>query len=1113
MNINNYQLNTLRILRKTSATFCCIFFLFFSVDTLHAQLPSNIPSLKLWLRPDTLITVNPGDTSVINWKNIIDTNFVFTIPPSVPSITAPHVIGNSPSINNQPVARFDAPSFNGLESQTPLSLSGNPHTALMFLKVNGTPQVYGHLMCFGSGGGDNWNLRLVSNSGRASFILGSVSADGAGVHGGSPGGNTTNLAMTPNFTFLSGFQDQSIPTGNWFINENFVMKDSSIHLNLAPNPPNPNKVTLGYRFDVTFDYFGHFDVAEIMIFDSTISTSELSDLYTYFRLRYSQSVNLGADYTAPDLCADTLDAGSYFTSYLWNTSDTTQTIVISGPGTYSVQTTDMYGFVSYDTINVSYPAPALPISNILCAGDSLLWNPGLGSGYSYLWSTSETTDSIYIHNSGQYTVTVTDLIACSVSASITVVVDSFPLTASLGPDDSLCAGNTIALISGAAQIQTYLWSDNSTGPSFTVQSSGNVWVNLMDTNGCLASDTINVTIIGVAPIAYFTSSDVCEGALTLFTDSSFSSDTSIINSWLWYFGEPSSGSADTSYLPSPSHLYADSGSYQVTLRVTASSGCYRDTTIIARVYPNPSASFILPNLSCEDSPSLFINTSNTFNYPVQSYSWNFGDPGSGGNNFSSDTNGMHTYLAPGVYIITLTITNIHGCSASFSITDTVRPSANPNFQALTNCYGQPMTFNNLTSGTFQTVFWDFGDNAGSPSPATTIYHLYAYADTFTVTLSTTTNGCIAFETQQVIVHPLPNADFITTPACENSLYTFDDSSWISSGAVTAWQWTFPNSSTSTSQNPTYVFPDALTYPVTLVAISQSGCKDTVTKNILVNPQPVADFGLSVSYGDAPLPENFGNLSSGAISYLWDFGDSSGTSTTFAPSHTYTSRGTYTVTLIATSSNGCSDTTIRYVYVLKPILDIGVTSVNVSNAGNYISVSARVGNFGNLEVLNYKISATLENRLPVFENWSGSLMPGSIPMLYDFNANFEISPGSPPAYVCVEATYPNNTWDENPANNLLCINLSDEFIVVDPYPNPSPGIFNLSVIAPHKERLTVDVFDAGGKLVSNVFSGNVTTGINQFIFDTSVLSEGVYFCRFSFLTKTFVKPLTHIAKEK
>jgi gliding motility-associated-like protein len=76
---------------------------------------------------------------------------------------------------------------------------------------------------------------------------------------------------------------------------------------------------------------------------------------------------------------------------------------------------------------------------------------------------------------------------------------------------------------------------------------------------------------------------------------------------------------------------------------------------------------------------------------------------------------------------------------------------------------------------------------------------------------------------------------------------------------------------------------------------------------LQNPNAIAAATGPLT-GCAPFLVNFQNNSSSATSYLWDFGDGSPTSNLFAPSHTYTTAGTFTITLIASNPNGCTATT-------------------------------------------------------------------------------------------------------------------------------------------------------------------------------------------------------------
>ena len=133
----------------------------------------------------------------------------------------------------------------------------------------------------------------------------------------------------------------------------------------------------------------------------------------------------------------------------------------------------------------------------------------------------------------------------------------------------------------------------------------------------------------------------------------------------------------------------------------------------------------------------------------------------------------------------------------------------------------------------------------------------------------------------------------------------------STGAV-SYYWDLGNGNTSTLANPSNTYTVPGTYTIRLVAIDGAGNRDTLTRvnYITVVGQPSADFSSSVR--SSCLDNNsysFSNLSTGAVSYLWDFGDGT-TSTQSNPTHSYAMSGVFTVTLIATNSFGCQDVEIK-----------------------------------------------------------------------------------------------------------------------------------------------------------------------------------------------------------
>ena len=148
--------------------------------------------------------------------------------------------------------------------------------------------------------------------------------------------------------------------------------------------------------------------------------------------------------------------------------------------------------------------------------------------------------------------------------------------------------------------------------------------------------------------------------------------------------------------------------------------------------------------------------------------------------------------------------------------------------------------------------------------------------------------------------------------------TFTDTS---AGGPTSWAWDFGDGATSTVSNTTHIYDDVGSYTVILTATNQYG-SHTRTKDdyiTVTEPQPPeAHFSASPTSGLAPLSDTFTDQSSNdPTSWDWAFGDG-GTSTDQHPEHTYTTAGTFTVTLTATNDVG-SDTSTKpdYITVTEP----------------------------------------------------------------------------------------------------------------------------------------------------------------------------------------------------
>lgn len=234
-------------------------------------------------------------------------------------------------------------------------------------------------------------------------------------------------------------------------------------------------------------------------------------------------------------------------------------------------------------------------------------------------------------------------------------------------------------------------------------------------------------------------------------------------------------------------------------------------------------------------------------------------------------------------------------------------------------------FVNLSTGATN-YLWMFGDGAGSTS--TTPTHLYALsglADSVfhPMLIASSAFGCTDTATANVLVHPAPIAQFTAAPVtgCAPAPIAFQD---LSIGAASM-TWLFgdgtflntsPGNATHTFANAT---SDPVQYPVRLVASSSFGCLDTSMVPVTIYPAIEAQFQLP---GEAcsPAELQLEGQSANAVQMLWDMGDGV-TLVGSNISHTYLNTGaadtTITITLVATSAYGCTDT-VQHSIIIHPL---------------------------------------------------------------------------------------------------------------------------------------------------------------------------------------------------
>lgn len=218
----------------------------------------------------------------------------------------------------------------------------------------------------------------------------------------------------------------------------------------------------------------------------------------------------------------------------------------------------------------------------------------------------------------------------------------------------------------------------------------------------------------------------------------------------------------------------------------------------------------------------------------------------------------------------------------------------PNFSYSMDCNPVVQFTNQSINAT--SYEWNFGD--GNTSTLASPQHQYTSSGTYIVTLKSFNNGySFSYIDTITVVNDAPVADFLApNHSIVNLAISITDIS-TSLSQIISWDWNFGNGTTSTQQHPSITYTQAGTYPITLIVTNLQGCSDTLTQNIIINPEnaPYADFNHSAEINPCDLEVTFTNISAHLNVFEWDFGDGF-TSNETSPTHTYASGGTYFVTL-------------------------------------------------------------------------------------------------------------------------------------------------------------------------------------------------------------------------
>jgi len=611
------------------------------------------------------------------------------------------------------------------------------------------------------------------------------------------------------------------------------------------------------------------------------------------------------------------------------------------------------------TVTVN-PVPAVTaMTSTICSGGSFIVTPVNGTngviptGTTYSWS-APATSGITGAAAGSNAATINGTLTNTTNAPVNVVYtvtpqtgtctgSTFTVTVTVNPvpavtnmTTSICSGGTFTAtpVNGANGIvpsgTTYTWlapvaagitgtaaGTNASNISGTLSNSTNSPINVVYTvtptfGTCTgAAFTVTVTVNPQPAVTNMTDSICSEGSFTSIPVNGTNGIVPTGTTYSWpapaITGITGTAAGTNAANISGTLINTTNAPIIVVYTVTPSTGtCNGATfTVTVTVNPAPTSDFTLSSPNCVANTATVTYAGTGSSGAI--YTWDF----SGASAVPGSGQGPHqvTWTSPGSYDITLTVTE-NSCVSTQTLHTVLVSNISTNNPTSTDviCNGQSngtATVYPINGSTPYSYLWNT-----SPSQTTqTATNLPA--GTFYVTI-TDNLGCVTYDTVQIIQPSALDIDVIyENEGCLNSC---DGSVSVNvTGGIQPYEYSWTGAASDTSEVLNLC---AGNYSVTVS--DSNNCTITGSATIITNSPINAD-----AYADAqtifmPSSVQFYFTGSGAVDYLWDFGDGT-TSNISNPSHIYTSAGEYTVILVVSSGapDFCTDSIQIIITVLEP----------------------------------------------------------------------------------------------------------------------------------------------------------------------------------------------------
>ena len=499
-----------------------------------------------------------------------------------------------------------------------------------------------------------------------------------------------------------------------------------------------------------------------------------------------------------------------------------------------------------------------------------------------------------------------------------------------------------------------------------------VKLTMKNTNGCEGS-AINTITVG-PPKADFIANKLkgCAPLSIQFTDLSISSNpiADPIVSWLWNFGD---GTTSTLQNPPP-HVY-NSGTYDVSLKITTQSGCtvtsllndYIQVGLIDKIDFS-----IFQLFECTKRPVVFTDLSvisSTHTTNEVTYNWNFGDNGT-----SFLQNPKYEYNIDTGYFDIKLVVDFRGCKDSLTREDQVYIKAPISEFSTPPLYCNPTTFpvkvdvtDDAISGALKDnvkMTWRWNDGTSDDNLNSfdlfdlnrgSVTHNYSNYGTYIIkqVIDNTTTGC-KDSTEQIIHITSMHAGFILSndTVCNTLPLNINSSTSIFRDPTATFSYNMGNGDIVDGEPLIYYYTTPGIYTIKLVATNSVGCSDSSKFiGLKVLDLPISNFTPSVTAGCLPITAVYTNNSNTQgngvplTSFIWTFPDGTTQTTKNLAIKThfdFTAQGQFLTSLIAKDTFGCiSDPVYQTMTITKPTVDFIMDPV-VCDLENFTAFNSTTG---------------------------------------------------------------------------------------------------------------------------------------------------------------------------